>query len=113
MDYDLAWFPFNAVRYAFTPRWKLYEDGRLYDMSADPLEKSPLATEGLPAGALAARVRLQGLLASIGGSRLTPSDPHFPKGFDPEKIDYQRAGAELQRMDRECGDPARVPPGKP
>jgi arylsulfatase A len=113
MDYDMAWFPFNAVRYAFTSRWKLYEDGRLYDMSADPREKSPLAAEGLPAEARAARVKLQGLLASIGGSRLTPSDPHFPKGFDPEKIDYQRAGEELQRMDRECGDPARVPPVKP
>jgi len=113
MDYELAWFPFNAARYAFTSRWKLYEDGRLYDVTADPLEKSPLAAEDLPAEALAARGKLQGLLASIGGSRLTPSDPHFPKGFDPEKIDYERAGAELQRLDRECGDPARVPPSKP
>jgi arylsulfatase A len=35
-------------------RWKLYDDGRFYDMQADPNEQQPLAHESLPlAGSLA------------------------------------------------------------
>lgn len=33
---------YNRIRYARTQRYKLYEDGRLYDIPADPLEESPL-----------------------------------------------------------------------
>lgn len=39
---------FTRIRYTRTQRFKLYEDGRLYDVPADPLEKSPLAAEAEP-----------------------------------------------------------------
>lgn len=42
-------------RYAFDKRWKLYEDGKLYDWAADPRETKPLDDAG-------ARRRLQAVL---------------------------------------------------
>lgn len=42
-------------RYAFDKRWKLYEDGKLYDWAADPRETTPVDDAG-------ARRRLQAVL---------------------------------------------------
>jgi len=36
------------VRYAHDRRYKLYQDGRLFDMSADPLEQTALAADAAP-----------------------------------------------------------------
>ena len=46
-------------------RWKLYHDGRLHDMEADPFEKSPIQPAEATAEAAAARTRLQAVLASL------------------------------------------------
>jgi arylsulfatase A len=32
----------KTLRYAFDKRWKLYEDGKLYDWAADPKESNPV-----------------------------------------------------------------------
>jgi arylsulfatase A len=40
-------------------RWKLYDDGRFYDMEADPEEQQPLAKDTLPPAAAVAREELQ------------------------------------------------------
>ncbi len=48
-------------------RWKLYADGKLYDMKKDPFEKKPLA-DAAGADADAARKRLQAVLAKLTGS---------------------------------------------
>jgi arylsulfatase A len=45
-------------------QWKLYHDGRLFDMSADPLELAPVAVEAI-GDAAAARARLQRVLAKL------------------------------------------------
>lgn len=42
-------------------RWKLYRDGRLFDVPADPLEKSPLSGEALSGEAVRARERLEAI----------------------------------------------------
>ncbi|MHC4400649.1 MAG: sulfatase-like hydrolase/transferase [Planctomycetota bacterium] len=49
-----------------TQRWKLYNDGRLFDMEADPAEKKPVPEEGRSAEAAAAHEKLQAALKSLG-----------------------------------------------
>jgi arylsulfatase A-like enzyme len=39
MDYDPRWRSLVPARYAFNERYKLYDDGRLFDYSADPQEE--------------------------------------------------------------------------
>jgi arylsulfatase A len=50
----------KSDRLAWDHRWKLYMDGRLYDMKSDVMEKSPVVDGG--AEARAARKKLQALL---------------------------------------------------
>jgi len=40
--YDPRWSVWKPCRFVRDKRWKLYDDGRLYDLRTDPLEKSPL-----------------------------------------------------------------------
>ncbi len=46
-------------------RWKLYGDGRLFDVSADPFEKSPVGPGEGGAEARAVRARFEKVLASL------------------------------------------------
>jgi arylsulfatase A len=46
-------------------RWKLYNDGRFFDMEADPDEKRPLKSDDLPAEAAAAYGELEQALAEL------------------------------------------------
>ena len=56
-DYNPRWGKTQAARWVMDKRWKLYGDGRLYDLVADPSEQSPVA-EGTPeVKAVAARFR--------------------------------------------------------
>jgi arylsulfatase A-like enzyme len=48
-----------------TQRWKLYRDGRLFDMQNDPLEKSPISAETDTAETSAVRKKLQDVLDSL------------------------------------------------
>jgi arylsulfatase A-like enzyme len=41
--YDPDWGSFSRSRFARGRRWKLYDDGRLYDVARDVLEEHPLA----------------------------------------------------------------------
>lgn len=52
----------RAVR---SPRWKLYGDGRFFDLQTDPLERKPLKITGVNAEALEARAELEEALAGI------------------------------------------------
>ena len=56
--------PTEPVYFARDQRWKLYGDGRLFDVPADPLETAPLPA-GSSAEADAARSRLQAVLDSL------------------------------------------------
>ncbi len=57
----------KAKEYARTQRYKLYNDGRFYDLRKDPLEKSPL---GNPSSddAAAARKSLRGAFKDVGST---------------------------------------------
>ena len=48
--------------WARTHRHKLYRDGRLFDLDADPAEKRPIPPGQAPDGARAARTALQAVL---------------------------------------------------
>ena len=56
---------FPRVRFARTKRFKLYNDGRFYDVPHDWEEQRPIASDGLAAEALAIRARLQRVLHSM------------------------------------------------
>lgn len=45
-------------------RWKLYEDGRLFDIANDVLQQHPLRTEQDPPAIVSIRKRLRAVLAS-------------------------------------------------
>lgn len=111
MDFEASWWPLDPVRYAFTERWKLYGDGRLFDTVIDPLETRPIATEMLSPQAAAARAMLKRTLDHMGDRAMTAKDPHFPVGFDPKSVDFAAATRKLAETNRTCGDPSRVPPG--
>jgi arylsulfatase A-like enzyme len=64
--YDPKWLGRKtATRFVFDKRWKLYGDGRLFDVSADPLEKNCIAADSGSSEARRARKRLQTVLDSI------------------------------------------------
>ena len=58
---------FKSARYVFDRRWKLYDDGRFYDMSADYLEQHPLDPESAGKDATRAYGRLNAKLNTMGG----------------------------------------------
>lgn len=109
MDFSSNWWPLDPARYAFTPQWKLYGDGRYYDTRSDPLESHPLIPEQMSDQARAARLRLQKTLDGMGDHAMTATDRHFPAGFDPKAVDFAAATARLADSNRRCGDPSRVP----
>jgi arylsulfatase A-like enzyme len=63
--YDPRWANFKFTRYAQDKQYKLYYDGLFFDYRRDPLEKSPLAEQGLTAEQLAARRKLQRVLDTL------------------------------------------------
>jgi arylsulfatase A-like enzyme len=58
---------FTRLVFARDKRFKLYDDGRLYDVPNDKLEENPLSREAETAQARAARVRLSKVLKSMEG----------------------------------------------
>jgi len=64
--YDPDWGDFDRSRFARDRRWKLYDDGRLYDVAADELERHPLEPDAMGPEALAAQQRLQQVLDRLG-----------------------------------------------
>ncbi|MHC4796734.1 MAG: sulfatase-like hydrolase/transferase [Planctomycetota bacterium] len=63
----------KPTRYVHDQRWKLYHDGRLYDLKADVLEKSPFKPDKDTQAAAAARKRLQPVLDAMEKESRMPS----------------------------------------
>jgi arylsulfatase A len=59
----------NVHELAFDKRFKLYADGRFYDMDADPLEKEPLDEAKLDATAKASKAKLADALSQYKDAR--------------------------------------------
>ena len=49
-------------RYAQTKQWKLYDDGRFYDMEKDLLEQNPIAHDQIPDNVISIKNNLQAVL---------------------------------------------------
>ncbi len=64
--YDPDWGSFSRSRFARDQRWKLYDDGRLFDVPVDPREEHPLEEGSEGPEASAARQSLQEVLDSLG-----------------------------------------------
>lgn len=67
MHYDPRWSDNKPARYAFDDRWKLYEDGRFFDIEEDGLELSAIPADLLSHQGGLARERLQRRLDAAGG----------------------------------------------
>lgn len=67
IHYEPRWPTGRPARYAFDRRWKLYQDGRFYDLDSDPLERLPLALGGLEREGLVAYRALQARIRSMPG----------------------------------------------
>jgi arylsulfatase A-like enzyme len=63
--YDPDWGSFERARFVRDQRWKLYDDGRLFDVPADPLEGRPLEPGTETDEASSARQRLQTVLDGL------------------------------------------------
>ncbi len=63
--YDPRHGPWARTRFARNKRWKLYDDGRLFDLVTDPLEQAPVPAGGGGTDAGAARKLLQEALNSM------------------------------------------------
>lgn len=111
MDFASAWWPLQTTRYAFDARWKLYGDGRMFDVGADPLEQQPLPRDAADSALGAARQRLTRVLEDMGDRAMRSDDAHFPPGFDPTRVDLTDAVRRNQARNQECGDPARMSAG--
>jgi arylsulfatase A len=59
----------NVHESAFDKRFKLYADGRFYDMESDPLEQSPLDEAKLDAAASCAKAKLSNVLNQFKDAR--------------------------------------------
>ncbi len=64
-DPSLADVPFSRVRFARTKRFKLYSDGRFYDVPHDWEERRPIPQESTPQEASTIRAKLLGVLHSM------------------------------------------------
>ncbi len=72
--YDPKWGKWSREIFVYDKRWKLYGDGRLFDLERDPLEENPLKREQGGAEAREARSQLEKAFESLdieGGGRLT------------------------------------------
>jgi len=69
---------FGHIRFARDKRFKLYGDGRLYNVAADPLEQSPLSNAAISPDARRAKRKLQQVLDEMPDPEAAPRDPlHF------------------------------------
>ena len=64
-EYTPRWLDLPHTRFARDRRYKLYVDGRLYDLGADVLEETPLAIDAVDDEAARAHAKLQSVLDSM------------------------------------------------
>ena len=79
---------YRRVRFAYDGRYKLYLDGRMYDVPNDWLEEHPIPVDGMPATVQTAREKLQDALDSL--PEWHPDNSFFKGDADPALEDYRR-----------------------
>lgn len=63
--YDPIWGNFEKSVFARNQRWKLYDDGRFYDIENDVLEQNPLNVDGLSRKVKKTQISLQTVIDSM------------------------------------------------
>jgi len=79
---------FRRIRFAYDGRYKLYLDGRMYDVPNDWIEADPIPTDALSEAARAARKRLQQALDSLPAWQ--PDNSAFEGDANPALEAYHR-----------------------
>jgi len=69
IHYDPRWANEGLSRYVFDTKWKLYEDGRFFDIIKDPSEITPIALTNMPTGTKSNYKRLKRVLDSMPKSK--------------------------------------------
>jgi len=64
-DYAPRWGRFEPARYVHDKRWKLYEDGRFFDLQNDLMEERPLSREEAPQEGREAWEAFEGVLTKM------------------------------------------------
>ncbi len=90
--------------WARTQRWKLYDDGRFFDIPNDPLEEKILKVESLPAATKRAHGHLEKVLKNSGAKEATAAFRKAEKSKD--KGVKKRPGSVLQKTDSYGGNVA-------
>jgi arylsulfatase A len=86
---------FRRVRFAYDGRYKLYLDGRMYEVPKDWVEAHPISVDGMSAAESAARDKLQGVLDAM--PEWHPDNSFFKGEIGPEMKRYLRKyGVELK-----------------
>ncbi|TDU69372.1 arylsulfatase A [Prosthecobacter fusiformis] len=67
----------SVLEYAFDRQFKLYRDGRFYDLGADPMEKDVLGTDALAGDAATAAKKLGNVLEKFSQARPVELDKAF------------------------------------
>lgn len=80
--------------FAFDQHYKLYRDGRLFDLQSDPLEQQPLEAASLSEEAARAADKLRGVLAQFAGARPEELDRALEATGQPAQKKKKRAAKE-------------------
>lgn len=70
IHYDPRWTKTGLTRYVFDTRWKLYQDGRFFDLSNDPKEKSPITLANMTVTMKSHFTRLKNVIDDMPQSNL-------------------------------------------
>jgi arylsulfatase A-like enzyme len=65
IHYDPRWANTGLTRYVFDTKWKLYEDGRFFDINKDPSEMTPIALTDMPTDIKSNYTRLKRVIDSM------------------------------------------------
>lgn len=95
------------AEFAFDARYKLYADGRFFDVVQDEEERSPLASSPLAESVAAARAKLAGALTEFAGPRPdTFARQGQPRVVLPKRSGEPAAGALKAKRPKAAGQPA-------
>ena len=106
--YNPSGGPVAKFEFAHDQNFKLYADGKFYNVAKDDLEKSPLADSALDDTAKAAKAKLAALLQSHAG----PRDEYFVKqgqkfgGETGEDADANKVAMPAKKKGAKPADPA-------
>jgi len=90
----------TVTEFVFDLDYKLYADGRFFDLRADPFEKVPLKTGSLEDPATAAATRLRAILDRFKGARPANLDQQFANSMRDARAPQKKRNKDKKRPSR-------------